>query len=304
MRLTIDNADGRGALDYTDALDAKRAPLVKRKLNRPSHLTMALVASSPKFAVPAARARVVLERCDGGKLFTGYIIAVPDYEYLGWGERGPVYRYIVNASSDEFLLDTRILPKRAPFVHCTAGDILKQLAVDLLPGTFDMAGVEPGATLPSYTGSVAQTWSEHAAQIALLTRGAYRVHDGTLSFGGVGKQSYVLDEAAADFCPEGLTLHSPGAVINDVTVIGRLEPGTYVKDYFLGDGMTLAYYLADRPFARRTVVVDEEYAGTGLNPRYWVVSDPAHVVAVSGGKLTVSGGNNADGATTVTFVEP
>src|SRR5690242_2467950 len=103
MRITIDNADGRGAVDYSAHLDAEHSPLVRRKLNRPSTLTMSLVAASSTFVVPAARARVIIEKGDGSRVFTGYVTATPDYEYLGWGERGPVYRYALTASSDEFL---------------------------------------------------------------------------------------------------------------------------------------------------------------------------------------------------------
>ena len=43
--------------------------------------------------VPAGGARVIVSRDDGTKLFTGYLAEAPAYEYLGWGERGPGYRY-------------------------------------------------------------------------------------------------------------------------------------------------------------------------------------------------------------------
>jgi hypothetical protein len=304
MRITIDNADGRGAADYSAHLDAERAPSIRRKLNRPSALTLSLVAATSAFVVPAVRARVVIERADGRKLFTGYVTATPDYEYLGWGEQGPIYRYTLAALSDEFLLDRKTLPGRAAFIHRTAGDIVRQLAQDLLPGAFDTSAIEPCATLPSYTSGAQRTWSEHAGEIALLTRASYRVQDSMITFGPIARNSYTLDESAADFCPEGLTLRSPDALANDITVVGRVEPGGYVKDYFLGDGYTLGFNLSETPFISRTqVLAEDEYEQSALNPRYWMATDPARAITVCGGKLRVNGGNSIDGATTVTCVE-
>ncbi|HYH00103.1 MAG TPA: hypothetical protein VD837_13295 [Terriglobales bacterium] len=124
MRLTIDNADGCGPVDYSAYLDSNRAPQIQRKLNRPSSLSLALLATTSAFVVPALRARIIIERSDGAKLFTGYVTASPDYDYLGWGEGGPVYRYTVSAQSDEYLLDSKVLPERAAFICRSAGDIV------------------------------------------------------------------------------------------------------------------------------------------------------------------------------------
>src|SRR4051812_42356367 len=99
MKLLIDNTD------YTSALDAERPPRVVRKLNQPSRFECALLLTPAAPLVPVADARLVLQRADGVKLFTGYIEALPAHEYLGWGERGPEYRLRIGATSDEALLD-------------------------------------------------------------------------------------------------------------------------------------------------------------------------------------------------------
>ena len=52
MRLTIDNLQGAGAVDYTAALDATVAPKVVRKLNKPASLELSLVANSASFVTP------------------------------------------------------------------------------------------------------------------------------------------------------------------------------------------------------------------------------------------------------------
>jgi hypothetical protein len=227
----------------------------------------------------------------------------PDYEYLGWGERGPMYLYSVTGLSDEFLLDRKFIAERAPFTHRAAGDMLKQLANDVAPGAFDTTAVEGVETLPTYAASQQLKWSDHAARIATLARAAYRAHDGKLYFSAVGKNAYSLDEASADFCPDALKVNSPDVLVNDVLLIGRMEPAAYVRDYFLGDGYALSYYLSHTPYLTRQTLLEDEYKGTALDAHNWTAADPAHVIAVSGGKLRISGGTGADGATTVIFVE-
>lgn len=110
MRLTIDDRD------YTQSLDSSHAPRVERRLNRPSRLSLCLVAEMPEFVPPAAETRVILEAHDGLVLFTGYIAAAPDAVYLGWGRCGPVYSYTIKALSDEYVLNRKLLPSRRLWV--------------------------------------------------------------------------------------------------------------------------------------------------------------------------------------------
>ncbi|MFB3915134.1 MAG: hypothetical protein ACE14M_00270 [Terriglobales bacterium] len=304
MQLTIDNLDAAGARDYTCNLDADTPPRLQRRLNRPAEMKVALVAGNTDFTVPVAGARVLLARRNGAKLFTGYIEADPELEYLGQGEPGPVYRYTILARSDESLLDRKTVPVRPPFIARTAGSILKELAGELLPGAFDVAGVQDVDTLPSYTSSPQKTWSEHAAEVALLGRASYRAHDGALLLSPVGANEYLLDEAAPEFRPDGLKLRWQQRLMNDVSVIGNDEPNAYVKDYFLGDGLTLDFWLSHDPFTYRNhSFLDEEYADAALSPLRWTATDPGGTVSVSGGNLRVEGGTGVEGETTVWFNE-
>ncbi|MGH9499279.1 MAG: hypothetical protein ACRD3L_09065 [Terriglobales bacterium] len=82
------------------------------------------------------------------------------------------------------------------------------------------------------------------------------------------------------------------------------EPQDYVKDYFVGDGLTTRFYLSQTPFTKKnTTLFDEEYVTSSLDPTLWSVVDPAQVVSVTGGKLQVAGGTGVDGGTLVQFVE-
>ncbi len=89
MKLQIDNLDGIGPRDYTADIDAARTPKVTRKLNEASQLQFSLISVGGDFVVPSRGARVILGRTNGQDVFTGYIKADPEYEYLGWGERAP-----------------------------------------------------------------------------------------------------------------------------------------------------------------------------------------------------------------------
>src|SRR5579859_544035 len=265
MKLTIDNLQGLGAVDYTAALDPTMAPRIERKLNRPAGLRLSLTASSAGFVVPVSGARIMLAKANGDLLFTGYLTQTPQAEYLGWGERGAVYRYEVVAESDEVLLDQKALPNRAPFVGRTAGSALRQLAEDLLPGGFDTSAVQDVDVLAAYSVNPEKKFSDLAGEIALAARASYRAMNRALALAPLGGATYAINESDANFSPTGLKVSSPGVVINDVTVIGLEEPQAYVRDYFVGDGMSLRFYLSQMPFQqRRGALVDERYAGPGV----------------------------------------
>jgi hypothetical protein len=304
MKLTIDNLQGQGPQDYTGALDGSKPPKVERKGNEPAELQFSLVANSPGFVIPVVGARVALGRTNGSDVFTGYVIAAPQYEYLGWGEDGPVYRYNVAAQSDEVLLDQKTLPNRSPFVDRSAGNALRQLSQDLLPGEFDTSAVQNVDTLASYAVNPQKSFSFHAGEIALASRSSFRSMNGALILAPVGAAAYALNESDPNFSPGGLWLNSPNLLVNDVTVIGLNEPQAYVRDYFVGDGLSLKFYLSQAPFAQaKPAVIDEEYLGPGLDPATWTVSDPSSAVSVSAQTLQIAGGTGVDGQTTVSFIE-
>ena len=78
--------------------------------------------------------------------------------------------------------------------------------------------------------------AEACGAIALQARASYyRAMDGALRFAG-GTAVYALNERDSSFSADGLTLAPVDGLINDVTVVGAIEPQAYVKDYFVGDG--------------------------------------------------------------------
>ena len=302
MKLQIDNLDGLGLRDYTAVIDAAYTPRITRKLNQPSELRFSLVLGTD-LVVPHRGSRVVLGRTNGHDVFTGYVIADPEYESLGWGQEGPVYRFNLVALSDDVLLDQKRLDARSPFVARSAGDALRQVTEELMPGVFDTSTVADLDVLPEYVPDPQLPWSKHAAAIAKQARASFRVLDSAISFSAIGAASYPLNESDPDFSPHELTLQPLNSVVNDATIAGDIEPQAYVRDYFVGDGLTTRFYLSQTPFAEYSkIIFDEEYS-SALDSSRWSVADPAGAVSVSGGKLQIAGGNGTDGATTLNFVE-
>lgn len=202
-----------------------------------------------------------------------------------------MWRYELAAIDDIWLLDHNAPTARSPFVYRPAGDALRTITNDVLPGVLDVSGVQDLGYVNQYVASSQRSWSEHAQELATRERAYYRVHDGKLVFGPVGQQGLSIDEHDVRFSPTGLTIAQPDRLNNDATIVGELEPTTYVRDYFIGTDTTLGFYLSRSPFARTTVTVfEEEYAGPGLSPTLWYMSDPGRKVTVASGQLQVNGG--------------
>jgi len=304
MNLTIDNLLGQGPQSYTGAIDGTKIPKVLRKLNQPAELQFSLLGNSSGFVIPSAGGRVILVKENGNDLFTGYLSGAPEYEYLGWGEQGPVYRYNLVAQSDEVVLNRKALPNRAPFINRRAGEALQQLAEDLLPGWFATSGVQGLDILASYAVKPQKNFSFHAAEISVAARASFRAINGELVFTPIGAATYALNESDESFSPAGLSLNSPNMLVNEVTVIGENEPQAYVRDYFLGNNESSKFYLSQAPFSQaKPALIDEEYLGPGLDPTTWVLIDPASAVSVTSQTLQIAGGTGADGQTTVSFIE-
>ena len=304
MKLQIDNLDGAGLRDYTAAIDAAHTPRLTRKLNQRAELRFTLLQIGGDFVVPVRGARVMLGRTNGQDVFTGYISASPEYEYLGWGERGVMYRYNCVAHGDEALLDEKRLPARSPFVARSAGDALRQLTQSLVGNSIDTSAVQDLDVLPHYSPDAQLSWSKHAAAIAREARACFRTLNGALAFSALGASSYAVDESDVNLSVQALALQPQSAITNDVTVIGEIEPQAFVRDYFVGDGLTTRFHLSQTPFTKFSrTIFSEEYATSTLDPTKWAVTDPGGAISVSSGKLQVAGGNGSDGATVISFVE-
>lgn len=289
MQLIIDNFNTLGPTDYSTYLDAEHLPRVARRLNKPSTMRAHLVFTFPGVAVPRQGARVLLQKEDGSLLFGGYLTQQPVCEYLGPGSSGEITRYELRCESDEWLLDRKTLPQRLPFVTRSAGAILTQLTQDIQPGAFDTSAVASGDVVPVYPLNVQQSWSEHAAELGLRARAFYRAENGRIAFAPVGANAINIDELNAHCDRTALKVESRASALNDVMVVGLSEPRTYVKDYFEGDGYTLAFSLAEPPVETfNHTIFEDTFPGTQLNPVLWQ-SGIGSTVQINNGQLVAAG---------------
>jgi hypothetical protein len=308
MKLLIDNLDGLGPQDYTSFVDTSKSPSLVRRLNVPAELKFGLVAGTGNPLVPALGGRVKLTLSNGHDLFTGYVVGTPTYQYAGWADRGLTYRYEMDALSDVMLMDQKAPPAHPPFVYRDAGDAFEQLTAEALPGWFDVTNVEAGDPIPYYSVDPAKKWTASAAEIALSGRCSYRDDNGKLLFAPLGVNTYALAEDTATFSPGDLQLLSVNRLVNDLTILGPLEPSAHVKDYFVGDGFTTKFYMSQKVFSRSShvplynrTILNETY--TDLDPTHWNVTDPLNAITVRNGELQVAGGTGVDGQTVLDFIE-
>ncbi len=325
MNLLIDNNDGLGPQDYTAYVDGEHLPVIARCLNAAATMNATLISAEASFQSPPNRAHVTLQRSDGFILFTGYLATAPEQEYIGYGQV-PAWRYVLHAIDDSCLLDHNELPPRTSFVARTSGNALTTLTNDVLPGGLDESGVQDVSSVNQFQIISQKTWTAHAQELALMTRATYRAQNGALTFQEVGQQSFTLSESDPNFDPAALTVTQPAKLLNDITIVGELEPQTYVRDYFLGDGVTLEFYLSQTPFGNGSLTASEfaygeppsapsltslpvedtrsfaiftdDYSEPELLPTLWDVTDSNNAVSIAGGRLLINGG-----PATVTYVE-
>lgn len=305
MRVTIDNLDGLGAVDYSGALYAGVPWKVVRTLNAPSRCLGSVVVSGG-LAVPVRRGRVVVSDAHGNVLFTGYLAVEPEAVYLGAGTAGPVYRYALDAVSDEWVLDKLTVPASGDGLAVGGGVLLQTLTQRVGASAVSTAGVAAGRNVGVFQPLPAETWSVNAGELAGAAYGTYRVVHGALSFASVGAVTHALGDGDGTLAPGALVAGAVKELANDVTVSGAMEPATYATEMFAGDGTTAVFVLGETPFrpaAAQGRLIDEAFDTGVFNPQVWVVTDPGSHLGFGGGGLAMSGGNGFDGQTTLTAID-
>ncbi|HEY4381204.1 MAG TPA: hypothetical protein VGN01_12715 [Acidobacteriaceae bacterium] len=312
MKLTIDNLDGKGAVDYSAALSAEKPLEIERVLNAPSRCTGALELGGgalpvPGLQVPVRRARVVVSNDAGMPLFTGYLATEPVADYVGAGLAGPAYRFAFTAISDEWLLDKQTPTLTGDGFAVAGGALLSTLAERTAAGVLSTAGVVHDKPVGVFASEPAQPWSANAGAIAGASYAGYRALNGALAMQTVGSVTHTLDfdsGAGGSLQVAALSTAKVKELANDVTVTGAIEPGAFVTELFSGDGTTSVFQLSQAPFrVSRPTLLADSFSQAAFNPQVWKVVDPGSHLSLGGGGLTMSGGTGMDGQTTLTAID-
>ncbi len=306
MRITIDNLDGLGAVDYTGAVAAEGPITVQRALNVPSRCTAEIVLGAEGLAAPARRGKVTVTAADTTVLFTGYLATEPVRIYAGNASAGPVYRARITAVSDEWLLDnlgSGAGLRDAMSLGLNGAALVTRLASRAQAGGSSALTVASGATVPS-TGAFAARasvpWSVNAGEAASSAYAAYRALNGQVLIEPVGNVTHALSDADGTLSVAELQTTAVRMLANDVTLSGAEEPAAYIEENFIGDGTTTVFDLNEVGYrdTNRILVLDN-FNEAAFNPAQWLVSDPGSHLSLTGVGLTMNGGNGLDGQTTV-----
>jgi hypothetical protein len=304
MKLTIDNNDGRGPVDYSAAVVAGPPFRILRRLNQPVTCTVTLFPAQ-SLAMPARNGRMIVADDSGIVLFTGYLATEPALELAGQGTMGAVDRAVATAISDEILLDRQPLPQPGAVYGASAGSALQSMLERINAGNIT-ANLSSATTIVSeFQADNAQTWAENAGALACAVRSAYLLMNGTLTLAPVGTTTHALSEAQGTLSLSALELSMVKALANDVTVCGEAEPCAFVTEYFEGDGTTTLFQLTQDPWLpapSKSKPLIETFSGPAINPQIWNVEDPGGALGITSAGFTSAGGGSNLGTTVLSAI--
>ena len=304
MRLTIDNLDGAGAVDYSIALGAEKPLRIVRKLNAPSVCSGSLQLDGTALRLPARRGRLVVSNDAGTVLFTGYVATEPALVYEGQASAGAVHHAVFSAVSDEWLLDKQSAFPSGSGLAQGSGTLMRSLAGRVDDAVVSTGGVTGGNTVGVFVPSADAGWSANAGALAGQAYSAYRVVNGALAMPAAGSVTHTLHEGDGTLDVGALQAAVVKELANDVTVSGEMEPAALIQEVFYGDAGTAQFTLSTPPFhGAHTTVLSDSFDRAVLNARRWDVVDPGSHLGISSSGLLLSGGNGFDGQTTLTAID-
>ncbi len=309
MKLTIDNLDGLGAVQYSAQVCAEGPVRIERVLNAPSKCSFSLSLGGTKLAVPARRGRVIVSTNGGDLLFTGYLVSEPDVTFVGCGTSGPIYQIACHSVSDEWLLDKQSVFASTATLEQPDGAALTTLTNRVESGRLSTTSVTDNRLLGYFQPEAGKLWSTNAAELASAGCASYRVLNGNLALVPTGSVTHALAESDGTLTMSSLRRTSTRQLANDITVTGDLEPSAYVTEMFLGDGATSKFVLSQAPYrgpaaTTRSSLLTDSFSAATADPRLWTLTDAGHFLSLGAAGLTIAGGTGADTETMLTAVDP
>jgi hypothetical protein len=302
LKITIDNHDGLGAVDYSARLCTEKPLQIKRALNEPS-LLAAMVDCSDGSMIPVRGARVRVLADNGVVLFTGVVATEPVAVYAGAGLTGAVYRSALRAVSEEWLLNQLGMTVGGAGYAQNSGQLLEALVTRVDSAALTSAGTAGTVNVGVFTPQPAQSWSTNAGALAGSAYAAYRVLDGALAMQTAGGNHHTFAVGDGTLNPAALTVSEAKEFANDITLTGEMEPSDYVTEYFLGDGTTSAFEMRHTPDAKKTTLVNDSFNLGVFNKQVWSVNDAGSHLGFAAAGLLLNGGNGYDGQTTLAAMD-
>lgn len=308
MRITIDNEDGLGAVDYSGSVAREVQLTIQRQLNRPSRCTAEVVLGVLGLATPVRKGRVVVSTDAGAIVFTGYLATEPVAIYVGDASQGPLYRARISAISDEWILDKQGSGSKSTANGLALGlngsNLLTQLTT-LIQGSGPAPVSVAPATNARSTGAFAMepaaTWSANAGAAAGASYATYRALNGSVSLVPAGSVTHSFTDTNGTLNIAEFSTANVRELANDVTISGAEEPTAYVQEIFEGDGTTTIFQLSEAIFrGTHRRLLKDSFNEANFDRAQWNLGTTGSHLVLSGAGLTLSGGNGFDGQTLLT----
>lgn len=278
---------------------------VEDSINVPTLITFQLSNIDQLFVVPRRSAYVTIVSeiyapnggyGSGKILATGFVTTEPERTFLGLSQgiestnlppnvtgafRNQIYTYNINATSDEWILNSNSVPFIPAFVNQTDSQILAAIAQALMPGFFNTTQMASGNLVPYYQYDPTQTWSDIAKTFADENRYHYKVINKSIIYQPFGDRPLGIaydDQTMPESRISPLEL-TTGVVsvppVNDCIVIGSAEPQTNWDNYLVGDGFTSNFPLRHQVFdGTTTELLSGDWTESDFTQGTWVVNDP------------------------------
>jgi hypothetical protein len=305
LKLTIDNLNGSGAVDYSSVVVTNAKFRIERRLNEPSLCSFTVAPAALGLAIPARNGRVIVTDDSGNLLFTGYIPTEPALELLGQNSQGAAYQAYVSAVSDEILLSRLPIPQSQAAYAQEANQLLQVINADLGSVGISFSLATSNGVIGAFEPDAGRTWPDNAGALASAARSAYRAVNSEITMTPIGTVVHTLSETAGTLSLAQLTASQVETLANDVTVCGPTEPAAYVTEFFEGDGTTVLFNLTQLPYippAGKTKPLIDLFQEPTINSQYWEVNDSGSRVSITSAGLTCTGGDGIVGDTTVSTV--
>lgn len=175
-------------------------------------------------------------------------------------------------------------------VACALTSSWKRFSVTITPGAVGtgnlLARIHVGASQPAIT---CFAWG---AQLELNSIAGQYVATNTITFQGL-PFGYNYDETDTQFDPGNFDASIvPAQVYNDVVGVGSIpEPQGYVREYFVGDGLTASFPLKLPMFGSvSSLLVEDDWTEAAFDLSKWIKNDVNNLLALNGGALQLNGG--------------
>ncbi len=289
---------------YTDysawLLSPDADPIVTRthQLNDVQELQFVLADGLASFQVPEAGNRVRVITGTYPNFFTGYLTQTPKRELVGKavGSNSPVYGYRCHALSEERRLEWQTelhFPTLPPFVNKYQGEIIKEL-ISILGGGFTTTNVDNGILVPFFRVRPEEGFMDTVRRLSDRTNMKFWTSGGAAYYKTFDDSAFAPhpNETDPQFDPGALDIEpSQNPVFNDVVGLGGIESQAYVREYFLGDGISARFPLKFPLFgAESSKLLEDDFTGTAIDSSRWTETDPDALISVSANSLRFNGG--------------